>query len=69
MGIFNIGAAMLDLDQIKRRLADRRLDVVAEATKLHVNTIANIRSGRNDNPTYYVLSRLSDYLEGPGRHE
>jgi hypothetical protein len=54
---------MLTLDQIKLALKDRRLDAVSEATKLHVNTIANIRDGRTETPTYYVLSRLSDYLE------
>lgn len=56
---------MLDLDEIKRLLADRRLDVVAEATNLHRNTIARIRDGRQPNPTYFVLRKLSEYLEGP----
>lgn len=54
---------MLNLDQIKAKLADRRLSVVSEATGLHPNTIAKIREGKIDNPTYYALSRLSDYLE------
>jgi hypothetical protein len=54
---------MLDLDQIKAKLADRRLNVIADATGLHVNTIANIRDAKIENPTYYVLRKLSDYLE------
>lgn len=56
---------MLDLDEIKRLLADRRLDVVAEATNLHRNTIARIRDGKQENPKYFVLRKLSEYLEGP----
>lgn len=56
---------MMDLDQIKRALADRRLDVVSSATNIHRNTIARIRDGHSTSPTYYVLRKLSDYLEGP----
>lgn len=54
---------MLEPDTIRKLLADRRLSVVAEATGLHVNTIANARDGKSA-PTYYVLRKLSDYLEG-----
>lgn len=54
---------MIDLDNIKRKLHDRRLDIVAEATGLHRSTIARIRDGEQKNPTYYVLEKLSAYLE------
>ena len=54
---------MTDLDNIKRKLHDRRLDIVAEATGLHRSTIARIRDGEQKNPTYYVLEKLSAYLE------
>jgi len=54
---------MLTLDKIREALQDRRLIVVAEATGLSVATIANIRSGRQDNPTYSVMKALSDYLQ------
>lgn len=57
---------MLTLDQIKVLLADRRLDIVAKATNVHRNTLAAIRDGRNENPTYAILIRLSDYLSGNG---
>ena len=57
---------MLEPDMIRKKLADRRLSLVAEATGLHVNTISNVRDGKIDNPTYYVLRKLSDYLEGQG---
>ena len=55
---------MLTLDQIKRLLADRRLNVVSEKTGLQVGTIANIRDGKTKGKTYYALKKLSDYLEG-----
>lgn len=55
---------MMTLDQIKARLDDRILSVVSEKTGINRNTIANIRSGKIANPTYYVLAKLSDYLEG-----
>jgi transcriptional regulator with XRE-family HTH domain len=58
---------MLNLDQIKAKLSDRRLDAIAAATGLHRNTIANIKSGKIENPTYYVLIKLSDYFEGQGK--
>jgi transcriptional regulator with XRE-family HTH domain len=54
---------MLTLEEIKERLADRRLDIVAEATGLHVNSIARIRSGANANPKHSTLVALSNYLE------
>lgn len=55
---------MMTLDQIRDALDDRILGVVAERTKLHRNTIASIKSGKIENPTYYALKKLSDYLEG-----
>lgn len=53
---------MLTIDKIKAMLADRRLDVVARETGLHRNTLAAIRDGRHQNPTYNTIKRLSDYL-------
>jgi DNA-binding Xre family transcriptional regulator len=55
---------MLTLDDIKRLLADRRLDIVSSATGVHRNTLAAIRDGKNDNPTLRTLQSLSDYLTG-----
>ena len=53
---------MLTLKQIQARLADRRIDKVAEATGLHYNTVRNIREGVTGNPSWRVVKALSDYL-------
>lgn len=53
---------MLDLDEIRAKLADRRLDVVSDATGLHRNTVSDIRSGKIINPSYAAVKALSDYL-------
>jgi hypothetical protein len=55
---------MLTFTEIRRRLQDRRLDAVASATGLHVNSIARIRDGRNLNPKHSTLAALSAYVEG-----
>ena len=57
---------MLTLNEIKRLLADRRLDIVSSATGVHRNTLAAIRDGKNENPTLRTLQGLSDYFTGAG---
>ena len=52
----------MDIDEIKAKLATRRLDVTAEATGIHRSTIARIRDGKTV-PTYYVLRKIIAYLE------
>jgi hypothetical protein len=37
--------------------------MVAAATKLHHNTIRNLRDSRTNNPKYKVIKALSDYFE------
>jgi len=54
----------MTLDQIKQALQDRRLSMVARATGVHVNTLANIRDGRALNPTWRVMESLTRYLRG-----
>jgi len=54
---------MLTLEQIRTALADRRLNVVAKATGIHVTTIARIRDGATSDPKSSVLVALSTYLE------
>lgn len=53
---------LLTLEEIRRRLSDRKLVQVAEAIGLHYNTVRNIAAGENTNPTYEVVKALSDYL-------
>jgi DNA-binding phage protein len=52
---------MLTLDQVRERLQDRKITVVAEATGLHLQTLYDIRHGRA-NPVYSTVKKLSDYL-------
>ena len=53
----------MTLEEIQRALRDRRINIVAEETGLHYNTIRNIRDGKNTNPTYFVVSALTNYLK------
>lgn len=55
---------MLQIDEIRKRLHDRRPGLVKQATGLSAPTIQGIRDGTNANPTLQVLQKLSDYLEG-----
>jgi hypothetical protein len=55
--------AMLTLTEIRTALADRRLNVVAKATGIHVTTIARIRDGVSLDPKSSVVAALSAYLE------
>ena len=57
---------MLTLDQIKEQLQDRKLDVVSRAAGVHRNTLAAIRDGKNENPTYTVIRKLSEYFTARG---
>jgi|LauGreDrversion4_2_1035121.scaffolds.fasta_scaffold50845_4 DNA-binding Xre family transcriptional regulator len=57
---------MLTLDEIKRLLTDRRLDIVSRSTAISRNTLAAIRDGKNKNPTLRTIQRLSDYLSSAG---
>jgi predicted transcriptional regulator len=54
---------MLTLAEIRTALADRRLNVVAKATGIHVTTIARIRDGVSLDPKSSVVAALSNYLE------
>jgi len=54
----------MTIDAIRLALHDRRISMVAEATKIHYNTIRSIRDNRVANPSYRVLKALSNYLEG-----
>lgn len=54
---------MLSLEEIRERLQDRRLRVIAEKTGLSYPTVLNVRDNIRSNPTYEVLKKISEYLE------
>lgn len=54
---------MMTLHQIKRLLADRKLTLVASATGIHRNTLAEIRDNPEANPSHKTLAALSDYFK------
>jgi hypothetical protein len=55
---------MLDIDQIRDKLQDRVASRVAEATGLHRNTVAAIKSGEKKTATRATIALLSSYLQG-----
>jgi predicted transcriptional regulator len=54
---------MMTTEEIRKLLADRRLDIVAKATGISPLTVARIRDGKGD-PKASTLEALSRYLEG-----
>lgn len=55
---------MLTVKEIQEKLEDRKLQVVADKTGVHYNTLKNIKDGKNTNPTFKVIKSISEYLEG-----
>ncbi len=53
---------MMNLQQIREALADRRLDKVSDGTGVHPITLARIRDGKVD-PKASTLEALSAYFE------
>lgn len=53
----------MKLEDIRELLKDRRVSIIAESTGIHFNTIREIRDNENANPTYRVMTKLTDYLE------
>jgi len=58
--------AIAALEEIRERLHDRKLTVVAQHTGLHYNTIYRIANGTSKDPAYSVVKRLSEYLDQEG---
>lgn len=52
---------ILDVETIRRRLADRKVLRVAQATGLNPNTIYRLLNG-TAYPSYHTLRKLSEYL-------
>ena len=53
---------LLTIEEIHRRLQDRRPYLVARDTGLHYNTVRAIRDNQDANPTYRAIKALSEYL-------
>lgn len=53
---------LLTIEQVKQKLQDRRLEVVALATGLHYNTLRYIRDTHKKNVKYETLEKLSIYF-------
>lgn len=53
----------MKLDDVKKKLHDRRLSIVSEKTGVHQNTLRAIRDGKNANPTMNTLRAIVNYLE------
>lgn len=54
---------MMTFQEIRDALQDRKLSKVAEATGLHYNTVRDVCSNPDSNPTKKTLEALSQYLE------
>lgn len=54
--------AVMTLEEIRKRLMDRRIFIVSKETGLHTNTIRDIRDNEKSNPTYSTMALLSDYF-------
>lgn len=52
-----------DLERLREQLKDRRLDILADATGISSQTIANIRDGKNTNPKIQTLIKLKEYFD------
>lgn len=52
----------MKLEEIRERLKDRRLYVVAEKTGLSYQTLLSIVKGENRNPNTKTVEALEDYL-------
>lgn len=54
---------MLTLDEVRQRLQDRRLAVVAEATGITMPTLWRIRRDPKTGVRYSTLEKLNRYFE------
>lgn len=54
---------LMTLEEIQKQLQDKRLYVVARATKLSYPTIKKLADGKPENYTYNTISKVSKYLK------
>lgn len=53
---------LLSIAEIRERLQDRRLDMVALATGLHYNTVLYLKTGSAKGANISTIEKLSAYL-------
>lgn len=53
---------MMTLERIVFELQDRNATMVARACGLRIGTVCDIKSGRQLNPNYKTIEKLSTYL-------
>lgn len=53
---------MLTIEEVRLRMQDRKIPVVAHETGLHYNTVRRIVADPNFVPSYETVKLLSDYL-------
>lgn len=61
--ILTKGKKMLTLEQIRERLKDRRLYMVAKEIGVSYPTLLAISRGESKNPSYRIIQLICDYLE------
>lgn len=54
---------MLTLEEIREKLKDRKLSMVAEATGLSRQAVHNVMTGRTPRPYFDTVRRLVEYLQ------
>lgn len=54
---------MLTLEQIRAKLKDRRLYMVAKEIGVSYPTLLAISTGKAKNPSYRIIGLICDYLE------
>lgn len=54
---------MLTPEQVKDKLQDRNLVVVAEVSGIHINTIRKLHKGTATSPSYGTMEKISAYFE------
>lgn len=54
---------MLTIEEIRKKLKDRRISVVQRECNLSYFQVYGISSGKVAHPSYEVVKALSDYLE------
>lgn len=55
-------AKIMELEEVRRRLRDRKIYVVSEATGLHFHTLRRLRDGDTKKPSYDTVRRVSEYF-------